>query len=171
PTVGTVLRLVLDPLWFLGVYAGLMAVTPLAVAMVRRWGACAALFPAAVVAFADLVRFELGGRGLVGWVTVAAGWMVPALLGIAWAGGAFRGRLTPALMLIGGAAATAALVAVAGYPASMVGVNGAAISNLNPPTLAAVTFGVAQVALALLLRGPLAPRMPPPPAPPALPTL
>jgi peptidoglycan/LPS O-acetylase OafA/YrhL len=38
----------------------------------------------------------------------------------------------------------------------MVGVNGAAISNLNPPTLAAVTFGVAQVGLALLLRPQLA---------------
>jgi hypothetical protein len=38
----------------------------------------------------------------------------------------------------------------------MVGVNGQAISNLNPPTLAAVTFGIAQVGLALLLREPLA---------------
>src|SRR5437868_1977382 len=34
----------------------------------------------------------------------------------------------------------------------MVGVNGARISNLNPPTLAAVTFGIAQCGLALLLR-------------------
>ena len=59
-------------------------------------------------------------------------------------------------MLAGGAAATAALVVWAGYPASMVGVNGQAISNLNPPTLAAVTFGIAQVGLALLLREPLA---------------
>jgi hypothetical protein len=59
-------------------------------------------------------------------------------------------------MLAGGAAATAALVGWAGYPASMVGVNGAAISNLNPPTLAAVTFGIAQAGLALLLREPLA---------------
>jgi hypothetical protein len=50
---------------------------------------------------------------------------------------------------------TAALVAWAGYPASMVGVPGAAVSNLNPPTLAAVTFGVAQCGLALLLREPL----------------
>jgi hypothetical protein len=38
----------------------------------------------------------------------------------------------------------------------MVGVNGQAISNLNPPTLAAVTFGIAQAGLALLLREPLA---------------
>jgi hypothetical protein len=55
-------------------------------------------------------------------------------------------------MLASGVAATAALVRWAGYPASMVGVNGAAISNLNPPTLAVVTFGIAQVGLALLLR-------------------
>jgi hypothetical protein len=34
-------------------------------------------------------------------------------------------------------------------------VPGAAVSNLNPPTLAAVTFGVAQCGLALLLREPL----------------
>jgi hypothetical protein len=147
---------VLDPLWFLGVYAGLMALTPLALAMVRRLGACAACVPAAVVAAVDLVRFGLGGPAWLGWINVAAGWLVPYLLGIAWARGAFRGWRIPALMLAGGVAATAALVAWAGYPASMVGVNGAAISNLNPPTLAAVTFGIAQAGLALLLREPLA---------------
>ena len=155
-TEGTLLRLVLDPLWFLGVYAGLMALTPPAMAIVRRLGACAACVPAAVVAAVDLVRFGLGGPAWLGWINVAAGWLVPYLLGIAWARGAFRGWRTPALMLTGGAAATAALVAWAGYPASMVGVNGAAISNLNPPTLAAVTFGIAQAGLALLLREPLA---------------
>jgi fucose 4-O-acetylase-like acetyltransferase len=156
PTERTVLTLVLDPLWFLGVFAGLTALTPLAVAMVRRLGACAACVPAAVVAAVDLMRFGLGGPAWVGWVNVAAGWMVPYLLGIAWARGSFRGWRIPALMLAGGAAATAALVVWAGYPASMVGVNGQAISNLNPPTLAAVTFGIAQVGLALLLREPLA---------------
>jgi hypothetical protein len=153
--------LVLDPLWFLGVYAGLTALTPLALALVRRLGAAAALIPLAVVAAVDAVRFGLGGPShgwiaAVGWVNVAAGWLVPYLLGIAWARGAFARRLLPALMLAGGAAATAALVRWAGYPASMVGVNGARISNLNPPTLAVVTFGIAQVGLALLLREPLA---------------
>jgi hypothetical protein len=59
-------------------------------------------------------------------------------------------------MLAGGVAATTALVLWAGYPASMVGVNGAKISNLNPPTLAVVTFGIAQAGLALLLRPVLA---------------
>ena len=155
-TVHTILFLVISPLWFLGVYAVLTALTPAAMWLVRRFGAWAAAFPAAVVAVTDLVRFGLSGPSWVGWINVAAGWLVPYLLGIAWALGSLRGRRVPALMLAGGAAATAALIAWAGYPASMVGVNGAHISNLNPPTLAAVSFGIAQCGLALLLRDRLA---------------
>jgi hypothetical protein len=155
-TIRTLVTLVLDPLWFLGVFAGLTALTPLAEALVRRCGAAAALFPAAVVAGVDLARFGLGAPGWIGWVNVGAGWLVPYLLGIAWARGALRGWKVPAVMLAAGGAGTAALVTWAGYPASMVGVNGAAISNLNPPTLAAVTFGVTQLGLALLLRPGLA---------------
>jgi Acyltransferase family len=155
-TVHTLLFLVISPLWFLGVYAGLTALTPAAMWLVRRFGAWAAAFPAGVVAVADLVRFGLHGPSWVGWANLPAGWLVPYLLGIAWALGSLRGRRIPALMLAGGAAATAALIAWAGYPASMVGVNGAHISNLNPPTLAAVTFGIAQCGLALLLRDRLA---------------
>src|SRR5205823_14037842 len=156
-TVHTIVFLVISPLWFLGVYAGLTALTPAAVWLVRRFGAWAAAFPVGVVAVADLVRFGLHGPSWVGWVNLPAGWLVPYLLGIAWAQGwlaqgSLRGRRVPALMLAGGAAATAALIAWAAYPASMVGVNGAHISNLNPPTLAAVTFGIAQCGLALLLR-------------------
>ena len=155
-TVHTLLFLVISPLWFLCVYAGLTAMTPAALWLVRRFGVRAAAFPVAVVAAADLVRFGLGGPSWVGWVNLPAGWLVPYLLGIAWGLGSLRGRRGPALMLAGGVAATAALITWAGYPASMVGVNGAHISNLNPPTLAAVTFGIAQCGLALLLRDRLA---------------
>src|SRR6266571_5701450 len=155
-TVHTIVFLVISPLWFLGVYAVLTALTPAAMWLVRRFGAWAAAFPVAVVAATDLVRFGLSGPAWAGWVNVAAGWLVPYLLGIAWALGSLRGRRAAALMLAGGAAATAALIAWAGYPASMVGVNGAHISNLNPPTLAAVSFGIAQCGLALLLRDRLA---------------
>jgi hypothetical protein len=155
-TVRTIVFLVISPLWFLGVYAVLTALTPAAMWLVRRFGAWAAAFPVAVVAVADLVRFGLHGPSWVGWANLPAGWLVPYLIGIAWALGSLRGRRIPALMLAGGAAATAALIAWAGYPASMVGVNGAHISNLNPPTLAAVTFGIAQCGAALLLRDRLA---------------
>jgi hypothetical protein len=80
---------------------------------------------------------------------------VPYTLGANWTRGELNGRRAGWVLLFGGAAATAALVVWAGYPASMVGVPGAAVSNLNPPTLAAVTFGLAQCGLALLLREPL----------------
>jgi Acyltransferase family len=155
-TIHTLLFLVISPLWFLGVYAGLTALTPFVIKLVRRFGASAAIFPVSLVAATDLLRFGLNGPSWLGWINLPAGWLVPYLLGIAWAHGSLAGRRVPALMLAGGAAATAALIAWAGYPASMVGVNGAHISNLNPPTLAAVTFGIAQCGLALLLRDRLA---------------
>jgi peptidoglycan/LPS O-acetylase OafA/YrhL len=160
-TVHTLLFLVISPLWFLGVYAGLTALTPFVIWLVRRFGASAVIFPVSLVAAVDLLRFGLHGPSWLGWVNLPAGWLVPYLLGIAWAQcsptqGLLRGRRVPALMLAGGAAATAALIVWAHYPASMVGVNGARISNLNPPTLAAVTFGIAQCGLALLLHGRLA---------------
>ena len=60
-TVHTILFLVISPLWFLGVYAVLTALTPAAMWLVRRFGAWAAAFPVAVVAATDLVRFGLSG--------------------------------------------------------------------------------------------------------------
>jgi peptidoglycan/LPS O-acetylase OafA/YrhL len=147
-TVTTLLKLVWSPLWFLLVFAGLTAATPLVARLNPLW-------PLAVVAAVDAGRFGLGGPEWLGWINVAAGWLVPYTLGAAWSRGAFAGR-TPALLLLGGgAAATVALVLWGGYPASMVGVPGAQVSNLNPPTLAAAAFGLAQCGLALALRGPL----------------
>jgi peptidoglycan/LPS O-acetylase OafA/YrhL len=147
-TVHTLLKLALSPLWFLLVFAALTAVTPLLLRLNPLW-------PLAVVLHVDLLRFGLGGPAWLGWVNVAAGWLVPFSLGAAWTRGELERRRAGWILLSVGAAATAALVAWAGYPASMVGVPGAAISNLNPPTLAAVTFGLAQCGLALLLREPL----------------
>ncbi|MGW1500383.1 acyltransferase family protein [Streptomyces mirabilis] len=147
-TVHTLVKLALSPLWFLLVFAGLTAATPLLTRLNPLW-------PLAVVLHVDLMRFGLGGPSWLGWVNVAAGWMVPYTLGAAWTRGELDRRRAGWVLLLCGAAATAVLVTWAGYPASMVGVPGAAVSNLNPPTLAAVTFGMAQCGLALLLREPL----------------
>ncbi|OAH11634.1 acyltransferase family protein [Streptomyces jeddahensis] len=146
-TIRALLKLALSPLWFLLVFAALTALTPLVARLNPLW-------PFAVVLHVDLVRFGLGGPAWLGWVNVAAGWLVPFTLGAAWTRGEL-GRRAGWVLLVGGAGAAAGLVAWAGYPASMVGVPGAAVSNLNPPTLAAVTFGLAQCGLALLLREPL----------------
>ncbi|MER5291521.1 acyltransferase [Streptomyces pharetrae] len=147
-TVRTLVKLALSPLWFLLAFAALTAATPLLTRVNPLW-------PLAVVLHVDLVRFGLGGPSWLGWTNLAAGWLVPYTLGAAWSRGELERRRAGWILLGGGAVVTAALVAWAGYPASMVGVPGAAVSNLNPPTLAAVTFGVAQCGLALLLREPL----------------
>jgi hypothetical protein len=147
-TVRALCKLVLSPLWFLLVFAALTAATPLVARLHPLW-------PLAVVLHIDLIRFGLSGPGWLGWINLAAGWLVPYCLGAAWAREGLRGRTTGWVLLIGGALASTLLVLFAGYPASMVGVPGAEISNLDPPTLAVVTFGLAQCGAALLLLGPL----------------
>ncbi|MFI8947537.1 acyltransferase [Streptomyces sp. NPDC053750] len=144
-TVHTLVKLALSPLWFLLVFAVLTAATPLLSRLHPLW-------PLVVVLHVDLLRFGFGAPSWLGWINLAAGWLVPYTLGAAWTRGELDRRRAGWILLAGGTAATAALVAWAGYPASMVGVPGAAVSNLNPPTLAAVTFGLAQCGLALLLR-------------------
>ncbi len=145
-TLHTLLKLALSPLWFLLVFAALTAATPLLTRLSPLW-------PLAVVLHVDVLRFGLHtGPSWLGWVNVAAGWLVPYTLGAAWTRGELETRRAARVLLLGGAAATVLLVTCAGYPASMVGVPGAPVSNLNPPTLAAVTFGLAQCGLALLLR-------------------
>ncbi|MEV5804097.1 acyltransferase family protein [Streptomyces parvulus] len=144
-TVRTLVKLALSPMWFLLVFAALTAATPLLARLSPMW-------PLVVVLHVDLLRFGFGAPSWLGWVSLAAGWLVPFTLGAAWTRGELDRRRAGLVLLAGGTAATAALVAWAGYPASMVGVPGAPVSNLDPPTLAAVTFGLAQCGLALLLR-------------------
>ncbi|MFE0172591.1 acyltransferase [Streptomyces sp. NPDC059002] len=146
-TVHTLIKLALSPMWFLLVFAGLTAATPLVARLNPLW-------PLAVVLHVDLVRFGFGGPAWLGWINLAAGWLVPYTVGAAWTRGELT-RRSGQVLLLGGAAATAGLVLWGGYPAAMVGVPGASTSNLNPPTLAAVAFGLAQCGLALLLREPL----------------
>lgn len=148
PTVLALAKLVWSPLWFLLVFAVLTALTPLVARLHPLW-------PLAVVLHVDLVRFGLGGPSELGWINVVAGWLVPYCLGALVARGGLRGRRNSWALLLGGAAAAVSLVLWAGYPASMVGVPGGRISNLDPPTLAAVAFGLAQCGAALLLLGPL----------------
>ncbi|WP_406388755.1 acyltransferase [Streptomyces sp. NBC_00887] len=147
-TVRALGKLVWSPLWFLLVFAALTAATPLVARLHALW-------PLAAVLHVDLIRLGLDGPAALGRVNVAAGWLVPYCLGAAWARGGLRSRRTGWALLLGGAAATAGLVLFAGYPASMVGVPGGELSNLDPPTLAVVTFGLAQCGAALLLLGPL----------------
>ncbi|MEU5902755.1 acyltransferase family protein [Micromonospora sp. NPDC047467] len=151
-TLTVALRLAVSPLWFLVPLLLLVASTgPLRVA-VHRWGLGRCVVPAvAVVALADLaVRLLPAGTDLPP-VTVVAAWAVPYVLGVAHADGLLTDRRAAGALAGGGAATLAALLAL-GYPVSAVGVPGAGVSNLNPPSLLAVALAVTQVGLALLAR-------------------
>ncbi|MFE9252375.1 acyltransferase [Streptomyces sp. NPDC007088] len=154
-TIRTLLRLAVSPLWFLCVYAVVTAATP----MIRRCGAGRLVVVAfALVVSTDLVRVSAGDLEWVGtlrWLNVFTGWLVPYALGVFWATGGLARRAHAVGLLVGGVAGLASLVLWCDYPASMVGVPGAALSNLNPPSLAAVCFGLAQCGLGLLLCGSL----------------
>jgi hypothetical protein len=146
--------LVTHPLWFLLVYVVLTALAPLLRAAVLRYGPWLVLPAIAVVAVTDAAR----PHGVPAWLaalTVPAGWAVPYALGIALAQDRLP-RRAGALLLTAGVAAGAALVLVAGYPASAVGVPGDHWSNLDPPSLFALALAAAQVGGYLLLRPRLA---------------
>jgi Acyltransferase family len=152
-TLRTVVVMVSQPLWFIGIYALITALTPAALALDRRLGVLAAVPPLLVVATVDLVRYgpwRQAVPGFVGLVNVLPGWSFAFLLGVAWAAGRIDRRAAGAIAAAG-AALGLLLVLRLGYPASMVGVPGAARVNSHPPSLLVPALAACQSGLAILL--------------------
>ncbi|GAA4224889.1 hypothetical protein FHR32_006823 [Streptosporangium album] len=147
--VVTASRLAGQLLWFLVVYLVAVAVTPpmLRLNMVYGWRVPAVLAAAAVVV--DAARFT-SGLGVVGFLNVALVWAAVHQLGFLYADGRL-GR--PWTMAVAGYGLAAALVAFGPYPGSMIGMPGAAVSNMAPPTVALLAVAVGQLGLVLALRG------------------
>ncbi len=143
---------VVSPLWFLGVLALLMALTPVLRAAVARFGARTALPLVAVVGIADFLQYGPAHASAFGWVAIPCAWAVPYVLGIAYARRGLRQRGVALGLIATGAAAAFVLVPYAGYPLSMVGVTGADRSNLNPPSLMALALAAMQIGVFLLVR-------------------
>ncbi|MFC3572848.1 acyltransferase [Streptomyces yaanensis] len=146
------LRLVAQPLWFVGIYLAMVAFTPPLLRLHERfgWGAFGGLVAAAVVV--DLLRFGLGVP-YVEFLNFAFVWLAIHQLGFLRA----DGRLTLPYVLAGaGLVGAALLVAYGPYPLSMVGMPGEKVSNMAPPTLALLCHGLWLVGAVELLRAPAA---------------
>ncbi|MEV7011516.1 acyltransferase family protein [Streptosporangium sp. NPDC051022] len=144
----TASRLAGQLLWFLAVYLVVVAVTPrmLRLNMVYGWRVPAALAAGAVVV--DIARFGTGLE-VVGFLNVGLVWLAVHQLGFLYA----DGRLTrPWTMALAGYGLAAALVVFGPYPGSMIGMPGAAVSNMAPPTVALLAVGIGQIGLATALR-------------------
>ncbi|MDX2914872.1 acyltransferase family protein [Streptomyces griseiscabiei] len=145
------LRLVAQPLWFIGIYLAMVAFTPPLLRLHERfgWGAFGALVGAA--ALVDMLRFALDVP-FVEFLNFAFVWLAVHQLGFLRA----DGRLTRPYLLAGaGLAGAALLVAHGPYPLSMVGMPGEKVSNMAPPTFALLCHGLWLVGAVEWLRGPV----------------
>lgn len=135
-----------QPLWFLGVYVAISALVPLMMrAHERAPMATPAVLLAAVVAV-DVTRMATGVEP-IGFLNLILVWLLVQQLGFHLADGTLdrldRGALWG---MAGGALAVLATLVVSGsYSPDM-------FENLNPPTVALVLLGVAQLALFQLAR-------------------
>ncbi|MFD3554735.1 acyltransferase [Streptomyces goshikiensis] len=157
-TLRTGAKLVVQPLWFVGVYAVVTALTPYCVRAARRLGGWAAAPLLGAVAVVDFLRYGPFADAVPGWVAlvnILPGWLFAYQLGVAW-GERRIGRRGAWLLLAGGAVLFAALLLVFHYPASMVGVPGEARTNSHPPSLLVLALAAAQSGAAILLRDRLA---------------
>ncbi|MFF5705047.1 acyltransferase [Streptomyces sp. NPDC012794] len=157
-TLRTGATLVVQPLWFVGVYAVVTALTPYCVRAAHRLGGWAAAPLLGSVAVVDFLRYGPFAGSVPSWLSVLnvlPGWLFAYQLGIDW-GERRIGRRGAWLLLAGGAVLFAALLLVFGYPASMVGVPGAERTNSHPPSLLVLALAAAQSGAAILLRDRLA---------------
>ncbi|MGW6918427.1 acyltransferase family protein [Kitasatospora sp. NPDC054939] len=157
-TLRTASVLVVQPLWYIAVYLGLTALTPLCAAAAGRLGGWSAGLLAAVVALVDLLRYGPWAEAVPSWlglVNILPGWLFGYQLGALWARGRL-GRPTARVLLVGGGALFAVLLLVFHYPASMVGVPGAERTNSHPPSLLVLALAAVQCGAAVLLRERLA---------------
>lgn len=144
-------------LWFVAVYLLLSLVTPWLLRAFHRYGLGLILPFAGAAVAVDGARFLLGGPSWLGYLNVLFVWVVPYLLGFGYADGRFRGVSRRALVAVAAASVLvlALLVAAGPYPASMVGLPGDTMSNMNPPTICLLLVTGFQLPLALLVRGPV----------------
>ncbi|ALO08076.1 Integral membrane protein [Streptomyces venezuelae] len=150
----TASTLVVQPLWFVGVYTVVTALTPYCVRVARRLGVWAAAPLLGSVAVVDFLRYGPYADAVPSWLSllnILPGWLFAYQLGVSWGEGRVTRKHAWALLL-GGAALFATLLLAFGYPASMVGVPGEARTNSHPPSLLVLALAAAQSGAAILLR-------------------
>jgi peptidoglycan/LPS O-acetylase OafA/YrhL len=142
---------VLSPLWFLGVYLGLVLISPVAIAAHRRYGEVVPVVLAGAACLVDVLRFRYHVPA-AGWLNFCFVWAFAHQLGFFYPRLVRAGRRIGVVLALGGLFALFGLTNMGLYPGSMVGVPGQAISNMGPPTICIVALCVLQVGVAICVR-------------------
>lgn len=139
-------------LWFLAVYVLVVALTPVMFRLYHRhgWRVIGVLAVCALVV--DVLRFEVSPA--IGFLNALFVWPAAHQLGFHYADGGLRMRSgwASAGLAAAGFGLTAAAVFFGPYPASMIGMPGAPVSNMSPPTALMLSLTVGQLGLWLTLK-------------------
>lgn len=142
------------PLWFLGVYAGVVLATPVTARLHARWRwrVPAALATAALTADALRVSHE-GGESVAGLAGSACVWLFCHQLGYFWRDGTLlaAGRRRAGALVAAGVGGLVVLTAVGPYPAAMVATRGGGTSNMFPTTACIAALATFQLGAVLWL--------------------
>ncbi len=149
-------RTIVQPLWFIGVYLGIVALAPLMYRWHRRHGAAVIAVLLAGAVLVDVVRFRAGVDG-IGALNLAFVWLAAHQFGYLYADGTLtRHRRTGPILAVAGLTAVVLLTVVfKAYPVSMVGMPGDRVSNMSPPTVALAAHAIWLIGLVLVLRAPV----------------
>ncbi|HZM82445.1 MAG TPA: acyltransferase [Candidatus Limnocylindrales bacterium] len=148
---GQVVKLIVSPLWFLGVYLGLIALLPIAFWLHRKAGVLVLVWLGGGAMLVDVLRFH-EGLEIVAWLNMVLIW------GLAHQAGFFYQKIVDSprhndwALLWTGLFGLVGLVASGLYPGSMVGVPGERFSNVGPPTFVIVALLLFQIGVVELLR-------------------
>ncbi len=142
----------LVPIWFLAVYIMITITVPVSHMLWQKLGFASVILLALAAVAVDAIAFGLH-QGWLRWSNYGFVWLCVHQLGYWW-----QGSTRPKTFALGflgfGVVALYVLIAVLGYPISMVSVPGEEVSNTLPPTVAMLTIGTIQIGVVLMLEGP-----------------
>jgi len=141
------------PLWFLGAYAGVVALVPLTARLHTAHRGAVVVGLGLGIAAADTARLGFGvdAVGLVGSALV---WVLCHQLGYWWRDGSLvaGGRRTAGALVVTGLGTLVLLTQLGPFPRSMVAVDGERVSNMFPTTACIAALAVLQLGVVLLVR-------------------
>ncbi|MBR7744657.1 acyltransferase [Phycicoccus sp. BSK3Z-2] len=144
----TASQVALVPTWFLAAYVVVCALAPLTLRLWERHGWASVVVALALGGVVDVVSLTVG-PWWVGFANYVVVWGAVHQLGYAWLDGRVGGtRRRLGLAAVGGAGLVT-LVALAPYPVSMIGLDGAAVNNSYPTRVTLGFLGLLQAGVVL----------------------
>ncbi|MFZ0323977.1 MAG: acyltransferase [Actinomycetes bacterium] len=148
------LRLIGQPLWFVGIYLFVVAMAPWMLRLHVRFGVKVIAALLTIVVVVDVLRLGFDVP-LVGYLNFLLVWLAIHQFGFFYADGRLLDRRVGWSMAVAGYTTAVVLVALLPYPLSMVSLTGERVSNLAPPSVALVAMAAGQIGVLVLIRDPV----------------